>query len=129
MDVLNRHLTWETSKQTNFDIDIDLFNERLSLAVDYFSKRTYNLIQKQTMNWPQTIGLNPMLVNQGEVRNRGFEIQASWNDRIGKDFSYFISGNFAYLKNWVSDIGVDRAFSVVLLDLIHSGQRDRKSVV
>ena len=61
------------------------------------------------MNWPQTIGLNPMLVNQGEVRNRGFEIQASWNDRIGKDFSYFISGNFAYLKNWVSDIGVKNA--------------------
>ena len=104
-DALNRHLTWETSEQTDFGMDIDMFNERLSLAVDYFSKRTYNLIQKQTMNWPQTIGLNPMLVNQGEVRNRGFEIQASWNDRIGKDFSYFISGNFAYLKNWVSDIG------------------------
>ena len=63
-DALNRHLTWETSEQTDFGMDIDMFNERLSLAVDYFSKRTYNLIQKQTMNWPQTIGLNPMLVNQ-----------------------------------------------------------------
>ncbi len=108
-DALNRNLTWETSEQTDFGMDIDLFGERLSMGLDYFSKRTYNLIQKQTMNWPQTIGLNPMLVNQGEVRNRGFEIQASWNDRIGKDFSYFISGNFAYLKNWVSDIGVKNA--------------------
>lgn len=47
-----------------------------------------------------------MLVNQGEIRNRGLEFSANWNDRIGKDFSYFVSGNFSWLKNWVSDIGV-----------------------
>lgn len=47
-----------------------------------------------------------MLVNQGEVRNRGFEAQVSWNDQVNKNFSYFLSANFSYLKNWVSDIGV-----------------------
>ena len=50
-----------------------------------------------------------MLVNLGEVRNRGFEFQAGWSDRINKDWSYFVSGNFSYLKNWVSDIGVKNA--------------------
>ena len=47
-----------------------------------------------------------MLINQGEVRNRGVEFDASWREQVNKDFSYFISANFAYLKNWVSDIGV-----------------------
>lgn len=103
---VNPDLTWETSEQTDFGLDINMLRDRLSLSLDYFEKRTYNLIQTQTMNWPQTIGINAMLVNQGEVRNRGFEIQANWADRVNKDISYFVSGNFSTLKNWVSDIGV-----------------------
>ena len=83
-----------------------MFKERLSIQLDYFDKRTFNLIQTQTMDWPSTIGVDAMLVNQGEVRNRGFEAQVSWNDQVNKNFSYFLSANFSYLKNWVSDIGV-----------------------
>lgn len=103
---LNDNLTWETSEQWDLGLDVEMFKQRLALSVDYFDKRTFNLIQKQTMNWPVTIGLDAMLVNQGEVRNRGVEVSASWNDNITKDFSYFISANFTYLKNKVSDIGV-----------------------
>ena len=32
------------------------------------------------------MGLDAMLINQGEVRNRGFEIQANWSDKINKTF-------------------------------------------
>lgn len=106
---VNPDLTWETSEQWDLGLDLDLFQNRLSLQMDYFDKRTFNLIQTQTMNWPSTIGLDAMLVNQGEVRNRGFELQANWSDRINKNFSYYIAGNFSYLKNWVSDIGVKNA--------------------
>lgn len=106
---MNKNLTWETSEQYDLGLDVEMFNSRLSLSFDYFDKRTFNLIQEQTMDWPSTIGLDPMLINQGEVRNRGFEISANWSDRINKNFSYFVSGNFSYLKNWVSDIGVKNA--------------------
>ena len=106
---MNRNLTWETSEQWDLGLDVELFKNRLALSFDYFDKRTFNLIQKQTMNWPSSIGLDPLLINQGEIRNRGIEIQANWNDRGNKDFSYFVSGNFSYLKNWVSDIGVKNA--------------------
>lgn len=106
---MNRNLTWETSEQWDLGLDVELFKNRLALSFDYFDKRTFNLIQKQIMNWPSSIGLNPLLINQGEVRNRGIEVQANWNDRVNKDFSYFVSGNFSYLKNWVSDIGVKNA--------------------
>lgn len=106
---LNPDLTWETSEQTDIGVDLSMFRDRLSLSLDYFDKRTYNLIQSQTMNWPTTIGVDAMLVNLGEVRNRGLEVSAGWNDRVGKDWSYFVSGNFSYLRNWVSDIGVRNA--------------------
>ena len=106
---LNPDLTWETSEQFDLGVDLSMFKDRLSVQLDYFDKRTFNLIQTQTMNWPSTIGIDAMLVNQGEVRNRGFEAQVSWSDTVNKDFSYFVSGNFSYLKNWVSDIGVKNA--------------------
>lgn len=103
---LNPNLTWETSEQYDLGLDMEMFNNRLSLSMDYFDKRTFNLIQPQPMNWPSIMGLDAMLVNLGEVRNRGFELSIGWNDRINKNFSYFVTGNFSYLKNWVSDIGV-----------------------
>ena len=103
---LNPNLTWETSEQTDLGLDIDMFKRRLFLSMDYFEKRTFNLIQTESMNWPSTIGLNALLINQGEIRNRGFELQANWSHQINKDFSYFVSGNFSTLKNWISNIGV-----------------------
>ena len=106
---LNPNLTWETSEQWDLGVDMEMFNNRLSMAFDYFDKRTFNLIQAQSMGWPTSMGVNAMLVNQGEVRNRGFEAQLSWNHQVNKDWSYFVSGNFSYLKNWVSDIGVRNA--------------------
>ena len=103
---VNQNLTWETSEQFDAGLDIDLFKDRLSLSLDYYNKRTFNLIQEQTMGWPQTIGLNAMLVNQGEIRNSGFEVVAAWNDSVNKNFKYHISGNFAYNKNSVLSTGV-----------------------
>lgn len=103
---LNPNLTWETSEQYDLGLDMELFKNRLSVSLDYFDKRTYNLIQEREMEWPTTVGLDPLYVNQGEVRNRGFEAQLSWNDRINKNFSYFVTGNFSYLNNKVSNIGI-----------------------
>lgn len=105
-EAINQNLTWETSQQFDAGLDIDLFKDRLSLSIDYYNKLTYNLIQEQTMGWPQTIGLNAMLVNQGRIRNSGIELVAAWNDKVNKDFSYHISGNFAYNKNQVVSTGV-----------------------
>lgn len=105
-DALNKDLTWETSEQYDLGLDVEMFNNRLSLSMDYFDKRTFDLIQTRSVEWPQTIGVERQLVNLGEVRNRGFELTLNWSDKINKDLSYFVSGNFSYLKNRVSDIGV-----------------------
>lgn len=103
---LNGALTWETSQQWDLGLDAEMFAGRLSVGLDYYDKKTYNLIQEQSMGWPQTIGVDPMLVNQGVIRNRGFEALVSWNDKLGKDWSYFMSANFAYNKNRVESTGI-----------------------
>ena len=103
---INNELTWETSETIDAGVDIDLFNDRLSISADYYNKRTFNLIQDQTMGWPATIGRNAMKVNQGEIANRGVEVIATWRDNIGRDFSWYVSGNYAYNHNEVISTGI-----------------------
>ena len=102
----NSRLTWETSEQTDLGLDIDMFKDRLSMSIDVYNKKTFNLIQDQSTNWPTSIGINPMKVNLGEINNRGIEFIATWRDKIGKDFSYYVTGNYAYNRNRVVDTGV-----------------------
>jgi TonB-linked SusC/RagA family outer membrane protein len=101
----NPYLTWETSEQTDFGLDADFLNSRLSVSVDWFDKRTFNLIKQQELNWPTYVGLGAKTINEGEIRNRGWEFSLGWNDQINKDWSYFVNANFSTLKNWVSNIG------------------------
>lgn len=47
-----------------------------------------------------------MLINLGEVRNEGVKMQAVWNDRVNEDFSHYIDGSLAWLKNRTAGIGI-----------------------
>ena len=98
-NAINNELTWETSEQFDAGVDIDLFSDRLSISADYYNKRTFNLIQDQTMGWPATIGRNAMKVNQGEIGNRGVELIATWRDKIGKDFNWYVTGSGPALRS------------------------------
>ncbi len=100
----NPLLTWETSEQLDLGIDMSLFNNRLSINADYFAKKTMDLIKEQDTGWTSNIGISPMLVNEGEIHNSGFEVAATWNDRVGK-VNYWVSANMATLKNRVHNIG------------------------
>lgn len=101
----NPLLTWETSEQLDFGLDATLLNSRLNIVADYFQKRTFDLIKQQDAGWASNIGLTPMLINEGEIRNSGVELSISWRDKIGKNVEYWINGNLATLKNVVHNIG------------------------
>lgn len=101
----NPNLTWETSEQVNIGLDALFFENRLSVTADFFDKNTNGLIKRQDTGWPSTIGIRPMLVNDGTVNNRGFELGVNWNDKLNNDFSYYIAGNLSTLRNRVTNIG------------------------
>lgn len=100
----NPLLTWETSEQLDLGLDLVLLNNRLNLTFDYFSKKTMDLIKEQDAGWTSSIGISPMLINEGEIHNKGVEIAATWTDKVGK-VNYWLSGNLATLKNTVYNIG------------------------
>lgn len=100
----NAKLTWETSEQLDLGVDIAMFNNRLNVVADYYKKKTMGLIRQQDAGWTSSIGLGAMYINDGEIHNSGFEFAATWKDKIGA-VDYWVSGNFATLKNVVYNIG------------------------
>ena len=99
----NKDLKWETSEQTNIGVDARFLKSRLSVTVDYFLKKTKDLIV--TGAAPSYItGLSASPINAGAIENSGFEFELGWNDQIGKDFRYGIRANLSTLKNKVTDI-------------------------
>ncbi len=98
----NKELTWETSEQTNIGLDARFLNSRLGLNFDFYIKKTKDwLVQAPIL---ATSGTGEPFINGGDVKNTGFELALTWNDQIGRDFSYNISVNGAYNKNEVGQI-------------------------
>lgn len=96
----NPNLKWETSEQLDLGVEMRFLRNRLAFSADYFDKKTKDLLVN--INPVPELGVAETTVNAGSVLNRGFELEASWRDNIGKDFSYSVSANFSTLHNEVT---------------------------
>ena len=94
----NPDLTWETAEQIDLGLDARFLSNRLAIGLDWYRKVTKDLLV-DIKPYPE-VGVSTITVNSGEILNTGFDIEASWRDRIG-DFKYGISANFSPLKNEV----------------------------
>ena len=106
--VPNPDVTWETSEQLDFGLDARFLNNRLGLTFDWYKKTTKDWL----IVAPRVAieGTNPAYINGGDVENKGVEIALTWNDRIGKDFSYNVGVNFATNKNEVTRIANENGY-------------------
>lgn len=98
----NDELKWETSEQINVGIDARFLNDRLTFSMDYFDKKTKDLLVSGTTP-SLIIGGSTSPMNAGNVSNKGWEFELGWRDRIGS-FNYGVRANLATLKNKVTYI-------------------------
>lgn len=108
----NQDLRWETTTQTNFGADLTLLNGKVDVTTDFYIKNTRDLLFAPDISaivGAYSAGSSPPFVNGGDVRNTGFELLISYNDKIGEDFSYNIGYNLTTIKNEVTRLqqGVD----------------------
>ena len=94
----NPNLGWEVSEQYDFGIDTRFLNNRLNFSVDYFDKRTKDLLFRVAVD--PALGVDRTMVNGGSILNSGFEFELGWKDQVG-DFNYSINANFSTLHNEV----------------------------
>lgn len=94
------NLSWEFNEELNVGMNLEMFNRRLAIDVDYFVKNTKNLAIPVN---PQ-VGSEASYRNVGSMRNKGIEITATWKGTISKDFGYSVSGNFSTIHNEVTSL-------------------------
>jgi hypothetical protein len=98
----NPTLTWEKQKSFNGGVDVKLFNNRLSLAVDHFQARNYDLLLN--VNVPFILGFSTALKNIGEVKNTGWEYVLS-TVNLKNNFQWSTDFNISTIRGEVVKLG------------------------
>ena len=114
----NGNLTWEKTKIFNVGVDFGLANNRFTGTVEYFHKKTEDILidlPAPLVNGNATIPRQ----NAGIVVNKGVEISLGWQDKI-KDFSYFVNGNITFINNKVTKFKGNES-AITNADMIKEG--------
>ena len=92
-------ITWETNTNWNVGTEFDLFNGRLSGSLDYFYRKTSDMLF--SLNTPPSIGYTSYFINMGDMRNAGLELVLQGTLIRNKDFKWDVNFNISHVKNKV----------------------------
>ena len=102
----NPDLKWETTDQADAGIDIGFLNNRINLTVDYYWKKTRDLLQNVTI--PSSSGFSQMMVNSGWVINQGVEVSFNAVAVDMKDWKWQLDANFSLNRNRIGGLDGDQ---------------------
>lgn len=102
ISILNEDLKWETTEQWNVGLDLDFFNERLGITVDWYLKTTRDLLLDAVL--PQSTGFFSAMKNIGKIRNSGWELTLNTVNIQTKNFKWSSNFNIAFNKNKVLEL-------------------------
>lgn len=98
----NNIITWETSTNLNFGLDLNVLDSRLGFTFDWYNRETDDILL--SLEAPSLLGITPPISNAGKVRNRGWELTVNWQDRINDNFSYNINFMLSDVRNKILDM-------------------------
>ncbi|HHT35161.1 MAG TPA: TonB-dependent receptor [Bacteroidales bacterium] len=98
----NPDLTWEKSGNFNIGIDAGFLNNDLYVSLDYFNKRTWDILLAPEVS--SVFGSSAARENAGEMRNHGWEATVNYRLQTG-EFNHRFNLNISDSKNEVTDFG------------------------
>ncbi|WP_159517304.1 TonB-dependent receptor [Sunxiuqinia indica] len=102
----NPDIQWETTQQTNIGIDYGFFNNRLSGAIDFFNKKTVDVLLEVPAKAPAPTQTQWLNVPDMKIINNGVELAINGVLVSKKDLTWDMGINLAYIKNEVKDLPV-----------------------
>lgn len=89
---------WEMAHKRDLGIEMGFFKNKFRLGVDLYDEyRDRMLLTPNTVTF--FVGNSFKELNLGKMKKHGFEIDAEYNGTVGKNFEYFIKGNFGFNEN------------------------------
>lgn len=99
----NASLSWETSKQLDMGLDLDLLTNRVNIVFDYYRNNTTDLLLQE--NVVLSSGFPGVLTNIGHVRNTGFEFALNTRIIDSKDLTWTVGGNVSHNEQKILALG------------------------
>lgn len=104
LKLTNPDLVWERTEMFDIGADFRFLNSKLTFSVDYYNKKTKDLITSG--QGPLSVGNGYPFVNAGTVSNKGFDFELGYRDTEG-ELKYGVTINLSTLKNEVTELKVD----------------------
>jgi TonB-linked SusC/RagA family outer membrane protein len=98
----NKDLTWETNYSFNTGIDFELLHSRINGTVEYFSRKSADLLYR--LRVPASLGYDFLPINVGSMVNRGFEVDLNGIIFRNNKIEWSANINATHYKNKVTDL-------------------------
>ncbi len=102
-DAYNKDLKWETTTTWNAGLDFSLFKNRVTASVDYYYRKTTDLINTATVSAGSNFR-NQVVSNIGSLENRGVEAAITVRPIQTNDVQWEVTANFTYNKNKITEL-------------------------
>jgi TonB-dependent starch-binding outer membrane protein SusC len=99
----DQNIKWETTTTYNVALDFGLFNNRLNGTIEYYSKKTKDLISKVTAPAGTNLS-NAIVSNVGDMENKGIEVTLNGRLIESKDIFWELGCNLSYNKNKITNL-------------------------
>ncbi|MCR4919913.1 MAG: TonB-dependent receptor [Prevotella sp.] len=117
-DAYNKDLKWETTTTSNIGLDWTFFNGRIQGSVDYYYRKTTDLINTASVSAGSNFR-NQVTANIGSLKNSGVEAALTFRPIVTNDWQWEITTNFTYNKNEITELTGES--SLVMTGGISSG--------
>lgn len=101
----NSGIKWETTRQADIGLDLEMFNGRLAFTADAYYKKTTDLLLEVTL--PYSSGYDAIFQNIGAVQNKGLEFSVN-SVNFDRAFRWTTQFNMAFNRNKVLDFGNEK---------------------
>ena len=102
----NPDLKWEETAMFNIGVDFSLFNGRLGGTIEYYNKKTSDMLYNYSVPTP-TYVYDKIAANVGDMSNKGIEVMLNLDVIRNKKFSWNTSINLAHNKNKITKLSND----------------------
>ena len=115
----NPNLGWETAVVYNYGIDFEMFDHKFSGSIEYFDRRSEDLLYTYAAPQPPYV-YDSIRLNLGSTRNTGVEMVLNYSMNFGKDWRLNVGGTYTYSNAVLSSLGND-IYQASYIDLYGTG--------
>jgi TonB-linked SusC/RagA family outer membrane protein len=116
--LISPDFTWEKVNTLNLGISYGVLKNRLTGDIDWYTRETSGILSTDNTPVPAVLGTSAPLINSASLKSKGFEVEVSWRDKIGK-VSYYISANLYDFTSTVTKVNNPNA----ILSQLYVGQK------